>query len=348
MFNSWTSYFTLAEQLLRKSHALIVTSPVGHGAGPFAHILAQSRLCEAQQGVKPCHQCPACHWFSQGNHPDFRFVGPHSADAEGEGDDAGAEVAEAGASEAKKSKRKSQEIVVGAVRALADFVQVGAHRQRGRVVVVQPAHAMNAITGNTLLKTLEEPTPSLLFLLVTEAPGALLPTIRSRCQVLALPSVPLDEGAAWLASSAGLALAKAKLALQAEGGAPFTAQALADPENAAIHRLVIEALAGLPDTGLVDSAGVLQEAEPNVVFPILQRWLEDLARVAVGSSPRFFADRQERLEALVAKAKLRQRLASLLAVANVIERDSRLVNHPLNWRLFCEQTLLRYCELYKL
>ncbi len=345
MFKTWSSQFTLAEKLLAKSHALIITSPPGHGAAEFAQILAQARFCEAVSPVKPCGQCPGCRWFGQASHPDFRLVAPDSGDGD---DDADESAAVSDGAESKKFKRKSKEIVVGAIRALTDFVQVGSHRQRGRVVLVSPAHAMNTIAANTLLKTLEEPTPGLLFLLVTESPGALLPTIRSRCQLLALPVIEPAEAVSWLAKQTGLASEQARLTLALKGGAPFTALAHASPENAAIHRLVIEALAGLPDTGLVDSAGALQAAEPVVVFEVLQRWLEDLARVAVGGSPRFFSDRHDRLNALVARAKLVQRLGDLMTAISVVERDSRLVNHPLNWRLFCEQTLLRYCELFRL
>jgi DNA polymerase III subunit delta' len=344
MFKTWTSQFTLADKLLAKSHALIITSPPGHGASEFAQIVAQSRFCESISTVKPCGECSGCRWFRQATHPDFRLVAPDSGEGDENADDA---AATSDGGEAKKSKRKSKEIVVGAIRALTDFVQVGSHRQRGRVVLVEPANAMNTIAANTLLKTLEEPTPGLLFLLVTESPGALLPTIRSRCQLLALPVIEAGQAVGWLAQQTGMSSEQAKLALALKGGAPFTALAHASPENAAIHRLVIEALAGLPDTGLVDSAGALQAAEPVMVFEVLQRWLEDLARVAVGASPRFFSDRHDRLKALVVRAKLAQRLGDLMMVISVIERDSRLVNHPLNWRLFCEQTLLRYCELFK-
>ncbi len=342
MFNLWDSQFTLAESMLAKSHALIITSPPGHGAYWFAQRLAQRRLCEAQATEKPCFKCPACHWFEQDSHPDFRLLSPESAEPESQNTEGEAAVAET-----KKSKKAPSEIAVGAVRALSDFVQVGSHRRNGRVILVAPAHAMTTITANTLLKTLEEPTARLLFLLATESPGKLLATIRSRCQILTLPAIAIEAAAAWLSQEATMSAAEAKSLLQASGGAPFTALAQSEPENAAIHRLVIEALAGLPDTGLVDSASALQEAEPVVVFRVLQRWLEDLARVAVGGSPRFFPDRQQRLQSLVSRAKLSQRMAQLMSVASEIERDRRLSTHPLNWRLFCEQTLLRYCELYR-
>jgi DNA polymerase III subunit delta' len=347
MQNFWTSQFALADKLLVKSHALLITSAPGHGAGEFAMQLAQSQLCETDNSSRPCNQCAACRWFSQNSHPDFRLVSPDSVQDDDDGNATQPGDSDA-AADSKKTKRRSKEIVVGSVRALTDFIQVGAHRQRGRVILVTPAQAMNTITANTLLKTLEEPTRGLLFLLATEAPSALMPTIRSRCQTLALPPIEPQQAVTWLAAEAGLSLEQAKSALQLQGGAPFTALALSSPENAAIHRLVIEALAGLPDTGLVDSAGVLQAAEPEVVFAVLQRWLEDLARVAVGAPPRFFIDKRNRLDALVVRAQLTLRLDRLMAVASAVERDSRLVNHPLNWRLFCEQTLLRYCELYRL
>jgi DNA polymerase-3 subunit delta' len=78
----------------------------------------------------------------------------------------------------------SQQITIDQVRALDDFLHVGTHRHGARLVLLNPAEAMNRATANALLKSLEEPIASTLFILVSSEPNRLLPTIRSRCQAV--------------------------------------------------------------------------------------------------------------------------------------------------------------------
>ena len=110
----------------------------------------------------------------------------------------GDEPAKAGA--AGKSKAKpSKEIRVDAVRAAIDWGQKTASRGRAKVILIHPAQAMNAVTANALLKTLEEPPGRLRLLLTAHDPEALLPTVRSRCQRLPLPLPPTSQALSWLA-----------------------------------------------------------------------------------------------------------------------------------------------------
>jgi DNA polymerase-3 subunit delta' len=67
---------------------------------------------------------------------------------------------------------------------LDDFLHVGTHRHGARLVLLNPAEAMNRPTANALLKSLEEPIATTLFILVSSEPHRLLPTIRSRCQAM--------------------------------------------------------------------------------------------------------------------------------------------------------------------
>jgi len=90
-----------------------------------------------------------------------------------------------------KTKRFSQTIPVDEVRRLKGFLALSAEAQGWRVVIVDSADEMNANAANALLKSLEEPPPRTIFLVVTSAPGRLLPTIRSRCRTAAL--VPLSD-----------------------------------------------------------------------------------------------------------------------------------------------------------
>jgi DNA polymerase III subunit delta' len=356
MFNAHLNQLAEAHQALLKSQALLITAPLGHGAGLFARTLAKARLCE-QRGVNPdsliaCEHCPSCHWFALGHHPDYRRLSLDNMDELAESDDGSGDtevVVETASS--KKAAKKPNQITLEALRSLGDFFTVGGHRGQGRFVIIEPVEALNSFAANRLLKTLEEPTPGLVFLLVAESTKSILATIRSRCHVIALPAVPSQEAQEWVAKylsnvgskTIGISASQIMRLVQEAGGAPLLAAQLADPEQNAIHRLVLDAIAALPDTDLVDTAQALQAAEPKVVFSVLQRWLEDLARVCAGAAPRYFGEHQQRLILLAKRTQLQK-----IGIANeALMRERRLVSHPLNWRLFCEQTLAIYVRSYR-
>jgi DNA polymerase-3 subunit delta' len=122
--------------------------------------------------------------------------------------------------ELDSAKRKpSKEIKAEAMRDAIEFSQRTSARGRGKVVLVYPAERMNHVTANGLLKTLEEPSGDLKFVLASEAAHQLLPTVRSRCLWHGM-SWPLAEQAlAWLQGQ-GVPSAQAGSLLRAAGGRP--------------------------------------------------------------------------------------------------------------------------------
>jgi len=102
-----------------------------------------------------------------------------------------------------KSKRVLSIISVDEVRRLRGFLGLTGAEGGWRVVIVDSADELNANAANALLKSLEEPPPRALFLLVTSQPSGLLPTIRSRCRRLDL--APLDADSLRRAAEAALA-----------------------------------------------------------------------------------------------------------------------------------------------
>ena len=149
---SWQALQGLRSRL---PHALLLKGAQGIGKLDLAMKFSQSLLCDAPaENGMACGSCDACHWFDQGSHPDFRLVQPDALSASEETETKSA------------SKKPSREISVDQIRALSGFANFSAHRGGYRVVVVYPAEAMNNNAANSLLKTLEEPTDKLLFLLV--------------------------------------------------------------------------------------------------------------------------------------------------------------------------------------
>ncbi len=119
-------------------------------------------------------------------------------------------------------------IAIDQIREVTEALGLKGYRGREKVVIVEPAEAMTTAAANALLKTLEEPTSRTYLLLVSHRPDRLLPTIRSRCQALAVPRPPAGEVAAWL----GLDEAEVREALRVARGAPMRALELSSKEQA--------------------------------------------------------------------------------------------------------------------
>jgi DNA polymerase-3 subunit delta' len=175
----------------------------------------------------------------------------------------------------EKAKRHKTEIPVDEVRKLVAFF--GRHAAQGgwRIAIVDAAEEMSRAAENALLKTLEEPPPRALIVLIANAPGALLPTTRSRCRKLTLKQLPKPdmERALEHLGQASKDQSNAVLAALAEG-APGRALALGQGDALALYADAVRLLGSLgrPDIGVVTTVA------------------DRLARPAAADSYRLFLD----------------------------------------------------------
>ena len=326
----------------RLPHALLLHGPAGIGKTAFAEAFAQSLLCEAPAAEgHSCGVCVSCGWFGQYAHPDYRRVRPGLLDEEaaGEGEEGEAVEEVKEVKKAGKSAKPSKEIRVDQIRALADFMNISTHRQGKRVVVLYPAEAMNGITANALLKTLEEPPPNTVIILVSNSLDRLLPTILSRCRKLALPLPSQAEALAWLKAQG---IADGDMWLAEQGGAPLTALAQA---QGAEREVIDEFLAHLARPGVeaaLKTADRLSKAPPPELVGLLQRWLYDLVATRLGGTIRYYPRYRKELAALA------QRVATgdLLQAVKAVDRRRGIADHPLAPKLFIEDMLLEYAALF--
>lgn len=260
----------------QRGHAVLIHGAQGIGQFELALCLAQAWLCEdAGASRRPCGRCPSCRLVQARSHPDLLVLVPEALrEALGWEDDAAEGVSEK-ASKAKPSK----DIKVEAVRGAVGFAQSTSARGLAKVVVVHPAERMNAISANTLLKTLEEPPGKARFILSSGAPEALLPTIRSRCQALPLQQPSGADASAWLA---GQGVARPEVLLRACGGQPLEALEWSRQGVGADLWSKLPALVAAAD------------AAPLAAWPLarlidaLQKLCHDAACAAVGAMPRYF------------------------------------------------------------
>lgn len=313
--------------------ALLLQGRAGIGKFHLAYTLAQALLCESPlESGEPCEHCGACNWFKIGGHPDFRLLEPdaQSATAESTG-----ETVEQGKAVDKKA---SQFITVAQIRELADFVNLTTHRNGMRIILVHPAGAMNVHAANALLKTLEEPPPSTLFILVSHQPQRLLPTVRSRCQKINAPLPGRAEALQWLR---GQGVAEADACLAQSGYAPLAALRLSTEDYQLKRGQILEQL-GAPDR--FDPLTLAEQGDKVELAWILnwmQQWVYDLASIGMAGQVRYQSESSTEMNRL-AKAV---NLIELFRFQQELLTAQRALHHPLNNRLVLEQLFFSYWKL---
>lgn len=200
----------------RLAHGILIHEDPGSGGLLLATWIAQRVNCNEAKRA-PCGECQSCKWIAAGQHPDVTQLQP-------EGD--------------------STQITVQSVRDLAADLALTAHGAGFKIAIVTPAEAMNPFAANALLKTLEEPPPRTLLLLVTSQASRLLPTLRSRCSKLRLAAPSRELAAQYLESARGAG--PWREALAATGAGPF---ALLDADPAAIAQLRADTVSTLTEIG---------------------------------------------------------------------------------------------------
>ncbi len=334
----------------RLPHALLLAGPAGLGKREFAQALAARMLCERASGTDPaCGVCASCRLIETGGHPDLLIVRPEALDGEGGGVDGGEGDP---IDDAEGGKAKSRLIRIAQVRAVIERLGVGSHQGGYRVVVLYPAEAMQAESANSILKILEEPPVNTLFLLITDHPKNLLPTIRSRTRLLPFHMPAPEQSLAWLEAQ-GVKNAGDALALCA--GAPLHARDLSGSKDAQIQvQFVDDVSRHALDAPLEVAgrwAGWLQggkKGEPGLtdlptLVTWLQRWMADLALQSLDGAPRVFIGRRAALQSLAQRSDA----ATVLRGYNELLKVRALAHHPLNARLFVEDMLLRYARLFR-
>jgi DNA polymerase-3 subunit delta' len=223
----------------RLHHAWLLTGPEGVGKATFAYRAAR-RLLGAPAassygllGADPAH--PVSRQVMGRAHPDLLVL-------ERVGEDG--------------KPRKS--IPVDEARRLSEFFSKSPAAAPHRVAIIDAADDLNVNAANALLKTLEEPPPKGVLLMVTHSPGRLLPTIRSRCRRLAFQPLGLEPAADFVRGRTELSDEAVLRLARMAGGAPGRALALAASAAITLDDAARELLAHLPQ---VDEAATLALAD---------------------------------------------------------------------------------------
>lgn len=203
----------------RLHHAWLIAGPQGVGKGLFARLAARRTLAQAAGPFPTAPELdleadhPTAKLFEAESHPDFRLLEREVWGGKAPNEYVVPKPERSGTEELARGIRVKQ------VRGLGPFLSVRPSLSHARAIVVDAAEELEREAANALLKSLEEPPPDTVFLLVSHAPERLLPTIRSRCRLLrlgplgsdvmasalraALPEAEEDEIASLVAAGAG-------------------------------------------------------------------------------------------------------------------------------------------------
>jgi DNA polymerase-3 subunit delta' len=160
------------------AHAYLLTGPANIGKTILARTFAQVLNCQeldpagANGGddLSPCQVCRPCQLIARDAHPDVRLIEP--------------ELSASGRTETLKIEQ---------VRALQKELALAPYEGRYRVAILTRFEKASSGAANALLKTLEEPPDRVVLILTADSADALLPTIISRCQLLALRPLPVEK-----------------------------------------------------------------------------------------------------------------------------------------------------------
>jgi DNA polymerase-3 subunit delta' len=239
----------------RLPHGLVLQGPAGVGKEHFASALAAALVCTGRGNrLEACGHCADCSLSRAGSHPDVHWVRPL---------------------EDKKS------IGVDQVREVCEKLSMTSMRRGYRVAILVPADWMTIAAQNSLLKTLEEPAPRTVLLLVTARPSRLLPTLHSRCQRVELARPDGQLAARWLEGKLGRRAPPRLLPMTA--GAPFKALALAphfDGLEAQMTQLLDGLLAGRLD--VTKASAEMQGEGLPARLDWIEAWLGGRLRHACG------------------------------------------------------------------
>ena len=243
----------------RLSHALLIHEAPGAGGEWLAHWAARMVLCVSPQ-ERPCERCASCQRAAQEQHPDLTVVRPLEASAQ---------------------------IRIEQVRELAAELALTAHQGGYKVGILSPADTMNRFAANALLKTLEEPSPGTLLMLVASQPSRLPATILSRCQRVRVRAPERQQALAWLEATRGPGDWASVLAVL--GPAPIVAAA-SDPAVVAevaaeVRRGLKEAIEGGGDP--VATAERWARSQLPLRLTCLENWLTERIRSRMGGDPLF-------------------------------------------------------------
>ena len=309
----------LKEQIVqdRLRHAYLFTGPQGIGRRTLALRLAQALNClQPTQPGEPCRVCNTCQQVERMQHPDLAIV---------------------------QAETRGSALKVDQIRQLQRSLSLSPYAARYRVAVFLHFEEANQNAANALLKTLEEPPAQVILVVTAESAESLPPTIVSRCEVLRLRSLPLNQVMQWLQTRWGLPPEQAQLMAHISEGRPGYALRLHQDPDLLQHRQArLNEFIGLLSATRVERFAYAENLARDkdglrqTLFTWLSLWRDVLLRSAGSAAPVANLDRADEIESLAAHVSLEAAHGFVAALENTLS----LLEGNVNPRLATEVLLL--------
>jgi DNA polymerase III subunit delta' len=288
-------------------HAYLFTGPRGVGRRTLAIQMAQALNCmQPPAPGEPCGACRNCLRIEKMQHPDLAIV---------------------------QAEQEGGVLKVDQVRELQHSLALQPYEAPYRVALLLRFEEAHPSAMNALLKTLEEPGPQVVLLLTAESAESLLPTIVSRCEVLRLRPLPLEQTSLGLQGTWGLAHSEADLLAHVSNGRPgFAVRLHQEPERMAQRRTWLNDQHRLLQASRVERFNYAdriwkdKEAMRSELLVWLSYWRDVIVRASGASAPVCNLDRLAEIDQLAEQVGMRTAHRSASAIQRNLERLERNVN----------------------
>jgi len=307
-------------------HALLLSGPPGLGKLQFALRMARYLLChEAKnllssgEDIQTCGHCQGCRLLAAGTHPDFKLVTP---------------------------EEEGKQISIDRIRDVSRFLTLKSQCGDLQIVIIAPAEAMNNYAANSLLKSLEEPTPQSLLVLVASQPSRLLPTIRSRCQNIAFGRPEYGQALDWLQTQSGVQGDAARLLALADG-APLLSLEYVKGDTLQIYQRLLNSLEKIAKKQVdpVSEVKVWELAGLAHSLKWLYFWVSNLIRLKLAGAQVDIAHNNTWQDDNLAYLVERLNSQQLYGFLDKIVRCFRFVNTSANVQLVLEDLLISWHQM---